>query len=318
MKLSELVGLKNQLDAVSVQSAKLSANFEIGKISHIVESNSNQLGNFTKNLLDKQSQIYESYDNYELELNRLKFEIEESIEGLSSIWFQESYKLYEEGLRCDTTEYILERRPTISPELEMTFKARLSKYNNWQHPGMIIRPGKEEFIHQLLALDPLYLIDTNHDLLLLVMKQFSEQYQRRLRPYVINEVTDDNILDKIPNDQFGLCLVYNFFNFRPFEVIKKYLIEIYTKLRPGGILIMTFNDCDREKAVRLVENHFATYTPGYLVRELTLSIGYEPVFVWHDDGPSTWMELKKPGEFTSLKGGQSLAKILPKEVAESK
>jgi hypothetical protein len=312
MKLSELVGLKNQLESLSVGTTKFSANLEISKITYLVESNSIQLGNFTKNLLERQSNICESYDNFELEFIQLKKEINETIEIASAPWFQASYALYEEGLRCDTVEYILDRRPTITPELEMTFKSRLSKYNNWQHPGMIIRPGKEEFIQHLVALDPLYVIDTDYDLLLPAMQHFPEQYQRRLRPYVINETVDEDILNKIPNNQFGMCLVYNFFNFRPLELIKKYLVEIFTKLRPGGTLIMTFNDCDREKAVRLVEKNFATYTPGHLIQELTVSIGYEPVFIWHDDGPITWMELKKPGAFTSLKGGQSLAKIIPK------
>jgi hypothetical protein len=106
-----------------------------------------------------------------------------------------------------------------------------------------------------------------------------------------------------------MCLVYNYFNYRPFEVIKRYLIEIYQKLKPGGILIMTFNDCDRVSAVKLVENKFCSYTPGYLVRELGESLGYEIEFSWNDPGPSTWIEFKKPGTLNSIRGGQALAKI---------
>jgi len=76
------------------------------------------------------------------------------------------------------------------------------------------------------------------------------------------------------------------------------------------MLVLTYNDCDRDKGVRLVEQHFCCYTPGYLVTELTQSVGFDPVFTWNDGGPSTWLELKKPGELTSLRGGQSLAKIV--------
>jgi hypothetical protein len=113
-------------------------------------------------------------------------------------------------------------------------------------------------------------------------------------------------------------LPITFFNFRPFEVLKKYLTEIYQKLRPGGMFVLTFNDCDRDKGVMLVEQHFCCYTPGYLIRELAQSLGYEILFSWTDQGPTTWLELRKPGEFESLRGGQSLAKILPKPVAKSK
>ena len=81
---------------------------------------------------------------------------------------------------------------------------------------------------------------------------------------------------------------------------------------------MTFNDCDRAKAVMLVEHHYCCYTPGYLVRELAQSLGYEIAFAWNDQGPTTWLELRRPGERPSLRGGQALAKILPKPIAESK
>ena len=144
------------------------------------------------------------------------------------------------------------------------------------------------------------------------MSLFNEQYQNRLRTYTINERQDTAVLNKLPDGQFGLVFAYNFFNFKPFEVIKKYFAEIYQKLRPGGIFALTFNDCDRDKGVMLVEQHFCCYTPGYLVRELAQSIGFEIVFSWTDGGPTTWLELRKPGEFESLRGGQALAKVIPK------
>ena len=164
----------------------------------------------------------------------------------------------------------------------------------------------------MVGLDPLYLVDTHYDLLTPCMEKYPEAYQRRLRPYVINERATVPILHKIPDNQFGACLVYNFFNFRPLEVIKRYLEEILQKLRPGGTLIMTINDCDRDKGVMLVEQHYTCYTPGYLIINLAQSLGYELVIKWHDDGPSTWIELKRPGDLTSLRGGQTLAKIMPK------
>ena len=81
---------------------------------------------------------------------------------------------------------------------------------------------------------------------------------------------------------------------------------------------MTINDCERDKAVMLVEQHFCCYTPGYLVCDLAESLGYEIILTWNDKGPSTWLELKKPGNFESVRGGQTLAKPIPKPVAESK
>jgi SAM-dependent methyltransferase len=312
MKLSELIAYQNQLDAMSVDPIRQAADGEIEKITYLVKNQNIQILDFTKQLQLKHQSIQQAFLDMNLDLQQLKLQLKQLIENTEKPWFAESYKLYEQGMIHETTEYILNRRPNISAETEQFYRTRVVRYNGWKHPAMIIRPGLETYINELLGTDPLYLVDESHELLVPAMNLFNETYQQRLRPYTINERQDQDILGKLPDGQFGLVLAYNFFNFRPFEVLKKYLSEIYQKLRPGGVLAMTFNDCDRAKGVMLVEQHFCCYTPGYLVRELAQRLGYEIVFSWTDDGPSTWLELKKPGEFTSLRGGQALAKLIPK------
>ena len=67
-----------------------------------------------------------------------------------------------------------------------------------------------------------------------------------------------------------------------------------------------------EKAVRLAESYYACYTPGRMVKAIAQRIGYEIYFIWNDGGPSTWIELQKPGALTTLRGGQALARIVHK------
>jgi len=312
MRLSELVNYRNQLDATSVESFKRSADINIEQITHLVSTQNTQIAEFSQRLQKRRVEIQQSFECFEQDLNALKKQLQALIETTEKPWFQESYRLYEQEMIHETVDYILDRRPQITAETEQFYRTRIVRYNSWHHPAMIIRPGRETFINELLASDPLYLVDENHELLTPALNLFNEQYQQRLRLYTINERSDQAILDKLPDNQFGFVFAYNFFNFRPFEVIKKYLYEIFHKLRPGGVLAITFNDCDREKGVMLVEQHFCCYTPGYLVRELAQSIGFEIEFSWTDQGPTTWLELKKPGEFISLRGGQALAKIVPK------
>jgi SAM-dependent methyltransferase len=293
-------------------ATKKSSDLELEKITHLVQSQNTQVEEFTTKLKQRHQDIMQCFDTFEKDLTSLKAELKQLIQATEKPWFVESYRLYEKEMIYETTDYILDRRTEISAETEQFYRTRIVRYNSWQHPAMIIRPGRETYMNELLAADPLYLVDESHDLLVPAMTMFNEQYQQRLRPYTINERQDQEILGKLPNGQFGLVLAYNFFNFRPFEVFKRYLDEIFQKLRPGGVLAMTFNDCDRAKGVMLVEQHFCCYTPGYLVRELAQSLGYEIAFSWTDQGPATWLELRKPGEFQSLRGGQALAKIIPK------
>jgi SAM-dependent methyltransferase len=312
MKLSDLINYQMELTTMSAVPVRQQADIDLEKITYLVKHQSTQLAEHAKTLQLKRQEIQQTFDVFENNLNELKIELKQLIETTEKPWFVESYRLYEQEMIHESTEYILNRRPEITAETEQFYRTRIVRYNSWQHPAMIIRPGREIYINELLASDPLYLVDESHDLLVPAMSQFNEQYQQRLRPYTINERNSDKILEKLPNGQFGLVFAYNFFNFRPFEIIRKYLAEIYQKLRPGGALVMTFNDCDRAKGVMLVEQHFCCYTPGYLVRELAQSLGYRVTFSWTDQGPSTWLELQKPGEFLSLRGGQALAKIIPK------
>jgi hypothetical protein len=318
MILSELVHYRNQLNTINVVGIKTLASCELDKILYLTSLQPSQVENFDTELNLAQHSIIDSFDGFESVINNLKIVVNQQIAEKEKPWFQESYRLYEEEMCSDTAEYILNRRPVISDETDTFYRQRIIKYSDWRYPAMLLRPGKETFVNDIVACDPLYLVDESHDLLKPALESFPEGYQRRLRPYAVNERQDGEILGKLPNNQFGFIFAYNFFNFKPFEVIRKYLKEMHVKLRPGGVLAMSFNDCDSSKGVELVERHFCCYTPGYLIIELARSIGYQLVFTWSDDGPSTWVEFQKPGTLTSLRAGQALAKVLPKPVAESK
>jgi SAM-dependent methyltransferase len=312
MKLSDLVHYKNQLEKLSSNPTLRTATTDLNIITHLCSTQAIQVGNFAEDLEKNQTAIADSFRNFETTLDQLKAELKQLIESSEKPWFQESYRLYEIESPHETVDYILDRQADISDETEKFFHTRLARYTDWHYPAMIIRPGRETFIQSMVACDPLYLVDDKHELLAPAMNLYNETYQRRLRPYVVKDSIDEDILTKLPNGQFGLIFAYNFFNFKPLEVIKKYFEEIYTKLRPGGAFVFTFNDCDRAKGVVMVEQHFCCYTPGGLLRDLAESIGFETAFSWNDDSSSTWLELKRPGELTSLRGGQTLAKIFAK------
>jgi SAM-dependent methyltransferase len=318
MKLSDLVAYKSALDQVSVDSIQVPADLAIKKIAHLVDSQPEQMGTFQQQLCQHNNIINQEFKKLSDTVDQLSLQVQQQIEIQEKYWLQESYRLFENEMRSEHHDYILNRRPQITPETIL--RSRLRMYCDWKYPGMIIRPGLETLASEMVGFDPLYLIDTSPDLLGKVssINNFSDEYQARLRNIVIQETLDSEILEKIPNNQFGLCLVYNFFNFRPLEYVRKYLNEIYQKLKPGGVLIMTYNDCSRVPGVLLAEKHFACYTPGRLITDLTEHIGFDRLHTWHNNGPSTFLEIRKPGELSSLRGGQTLAKIIHKSVAESK
>ena len=314
MKLSELVALQNQLDALSVEHARGLAAAELNKYVYAAQLGVSEP--LSQQLQQRYQEIQISFDIFRQAVDNIQAELKQQIAEQGQYWFQESYRLYDQEMsKFETTEYILNRRLELPSEATELLRARLRLYADWKYPGMILRPGLETFVQELVSYDPLYLVDQSHDLLLPTLGRFNELYQNRLRTYAIKESTTQPILDKIPNNQFGVVFAYNFFDFKPLDLLKQYLQEIYQKLRPGGVLIMTFNDCDRRRAVEAVENHYACYTPGQLVVSVAQAIGYTVNWQWqHDNEASACLELKKAGELTSLRGGQTLAKMQFKSV----
>jgi hypothetical protein len=116
----------------------------------------------------------------------------------------------------------------------------------------------------------------------------------------------------LPDNQFGLVFVYDFFNYKPLRIIERYLRNLMNKIRPGGVLAMTINDCDHAHAVRRVEQDISCYTPGHMIESIWLNLKYEKNFDFTSEWGWRYIELRRPGAITSLRGGQSLAKIIPK------
>lgn len=318
MKLSELIAFRNRLNELTVKEAENAANFKLDILTHYIEhpiekSIENLTTSFVPELYTCRDEIKNAFSELDSAIEKIKQKVNCEIGEQERHWFQESYKLFEQAETCETTEQILnnrrEQRTDRYLESEIILRARLSNYADWRFSGIIIRPGTEDFIDDMVGCDPLYIVDRDYDLLKPAVNRFPELYQNRLRLYTTNDWSDKPILDKIPNNQFGICLAYNVFNYRPLEIIRKYLQEIYQKLRPGGSLLMTFNDCDNPQAVMLVERCYASYTPGYLIRDLAESIGFIQKDSWGSDGPSVWLELCKPGVLNSLRGGQTIGKI---------
>ena len=306
MNLSELVAYRNQLKNLNAISVLDRARQELAIIEHVAGP-----GSHANAFATHRRDLQVAFEDYQRTLDALLVQVQDQIDHDSKYWFQESYRLYHQEMIHESVDYILDRRFTIPPETYEIFRARMGVYAGWQSPGMIIRPGREDWIKHLVGLDPLYILDQDLDLLKPALENFPEIYQSRLRKYLIDERSDQPILKRVPDNQIGMCLVYYFFNFRPMEVIKQYLIEIFTKLRPGGMLFLTFNDCDNENAVKLVEQHFCCYTPGSLIQNLAQSLGYDVIFKHTIDGASTWLELRKPGDFTPMRGGQVVTRVLP-------
>lgn len=312
MQLSQLISYRNNLKDHAPENVSALINNHAGHVLYQVQEEKIQFPELTQRLLQNYQEIFQSFSNFDKTVNHIQQQLQKLISDQELKYFEQSEQLFREEFVHDTNEYILNRRLELNQEVKDYLHGRIRLHGDWKYAGLIIRPGIEPWLHDLVGCDPLYLLDHNQDLLKPALDQFNQQYQNRLRKYTVNDLACGEFLSLLPDDQFGFCLIYNYFNFKPIEIIKTYLVEIFNKLKPGGTVAFTFNNCDFASGVELVEKKFMCYTPGSLIMSLCNSIGYEIVKTYQIDSACTWLESKKPGPLTSLRGGQSLARIVAK------
>lgn len=314
MKLSSIVGYLNHLDSLSVESAVTLG--DLTNISHVVQTSQVQIPGLTDELIAAQSLVELSLQQYHQKLNNIRQAVQKLIEQHEPEYFAASEDLYQ-SMQTDTPDYIRNRILPIDTDKKLMLLNRLQVHSNWKYPGLMIRPAHSLWLENLVALDPMYFADTHWELLAPVIDQYTPEYQRRIRRHVIEEYTDQPVFKNLPQQQFGFVYAFGYFNFKPLTIIRQYLREIFGLLRTGGTFLFSFNNCDHQNAVGLTEHHFCCYTPGRLVYEYALELGYEIVHEGSVDGANTWVELKKPGIMTTIRGGQALAAIVNKPIPVS-
>lgn len=314
MKLSEIVDYLNLLDSVSAKGETEEAIRKLSAILHIVANHEVQSSQHTQDLQDTFQTTINCLDRFQTVLEDIKYHLKQQIADQEPDYLRESMRRFQHEMPFETNDYILNRRLAIDSDSNIELQSLIRNLSDWRVPGMILRPGLESYIEDMVPLDPLYLVDNHQELLDPAVKKFRPEYQRRLRQYVVDDRVDyQPILGQLPDGQFGFVFAYNYMNFKPFEVVKRYLTEIYNKLRPGGSFIMTYNNCDRAHGVALAERGFMMYTPLRLLQAHSDQIGFDITREYTGLGDVSWIEFKKPGTIESLRGGQCLAKIFALE-----
>jgi hypothetical protein len=310
MKLSDTVARLNLLDSLDVPSECAIATSTLNHITHVVTEHAEPYQTAKDNIIKTHNELVSNIAKFSAQIETLKQDLRSEIIQHEQEYLANSLHVYQEEMIHDTPDVILNRRMRINDDDDLILRTRLKNLTDWRLPGMILRPGVETYIEDMVPLDPLYVVDHDRELMRPAISKFTPEYQRRLREYVINDWVNGPILDKLPNNQFGTIFAYHYFNHKPMPIICKFLTEFYQKLRPGGSVLMTYNNCDLAHGVIRAESVWMLYTPRRLIEQHAARIGFELTNAYDGKGDVSWLEFRKPGDIVSLRGGQTLAKIL--------
>ena len=113
----------------------------------------------------------------------------------------------------------------------------------------------------------------------------------------------------LPNNQFGFIFSINIFNFIPLSTIKIYVDMISKWLRPGGIALLGYPNCDLPHICNLYESGCWNYNTESLMRDLVKQYNLEVISNDYIYPYHNFITVKKPGKLQSIKRHPLMTKI---------
>lgn len=324
MTLSKLVALQRYLDDINTDLPCTAAADSIDGIINDIAGFGHVFAGVESQLVSKRRDIQQAFAETKDVLSGLRNLVENNIALWEMEYLKQSDKRFEQWSRTVHLRQTIVDEPELNEHQWSRLRSRLAVYNDWRYPGAVIQPGSGRLLPALVSLDPLYLVDYNYQLLQPALDLFNQQYQKRCRRCLINHPEEQNfyrdpekttrsrLCDTVPFNQIGVIVAYNFFNDKPFSFFTEYLGMMDQWIRPGGTIIFTFNNCDRPGAVELVEKNSAAFTPGRIIYPYIVQRSFDIVHTLDLDDATTWVEIRKPGDLTTTRGGQAMTKLIAK------
>lgn len=309
MKLSELVELRERLkssfDLDPVLESVDTLRLNIGLVNQNVEDKYSQL---LDGLIADYREIRQTIQGPTTKVQAIIDEINKDITAKSSHFFLDNYEV---ELHYEDPKNIRKVRVMyIPPQAQTDVESRIGLYASWKYPGLEIGCRDGEWTKFLVASDPLYMLDEHQEFLDSAIKDYPPEYQRRVRQYLVK----DTDYSRLPQKQFNFIFSWNYFNYKSLDTVKTALKQIFELLRPGGVFMFSYNNGDLPAGAAYAENYFMSYIPKSMLIPMCRSLGFEIVYHADFEPAVSWLEIRRPGELSTLKGHQAMGIIKEKKV----
>ena len=274
------------------------------------------IDNFVEAIAGNHLDMLKNLEDMSNNLNKFRKQLQDLVYELEKPYYQRSQEIYKMKLQESTQEkmdrYVFNDLLNNESFVELLVE-RISLYVNSKYSALHLAPGYGEIADSLVSCTPLYLMDDHADMLQAIRKWREPPFQRRLRYYIFDDANNDPC-HELPENHFSLIVAVNWFNFRTEDILKHTLKSMMKILRPGGVIIFTYNNCDYPKAIDKVDEMYYCYTTSTKVKDVCTQLGYEIIKSFnkgHDelDMGISWLEIKKPGTLNTIKTSETMAEI---------
>lgn len=305
MELYELVFLRNELiKSIDLLTIKHEVEKNQIRLNSLIPHANENFSSKISSISQEHSKIVEiGYQDLE-KINSLIKEINEEISHSTKKFFADNYQTELQYQNADRIREI--KVLAMQDDIKEFLLNRIFLHSTWEYPALEIGCRDGEWTKHLVTFDPLYVSDLFDEFLNSCVQNFTPEYQNRLRKYKINR---DYTISNLPKNQFGFIFSFNFFNYLSLDSIKRLLLQSMEWLRPGGVMIFTYNNADMSASAGLCSNYFMSYVPKSMLVPLVESIGFEIVETQDHLPSSSWIEIRKPGVLSTVKAHQVLGEI---------
>ena len=311
MKLSTLVRSKQSIDNLSVNDVVEALN----KLKHKTEVTKH---NFNFNDDAWFSELDKSIDSVLTSINSINEVIAQFKIKIDNEITAESQKYCYRGAVNDGIPVADKTSVSHERDVRMTFYddetnfnliSKIRDHTSPRFPALEIGPGDGQWTKHRVAADPLYLVDLHPEFLDSAVAQFPEAYQRRVRKYLVDaDGVGDLDYSRLPQNQFGFILSVNVFEYYTLDAIKILINQCFSLLRPGGVLLFTYNNSEEYKCAEFVDKGYRSWAPKKLVVDICQQAGFE-IISSMDNTSLHYLEIRKPGELKTVKTNQALGEI---------
>lgn len=327
-KLSQLIKLKMSIIEL----------LERENINNSIDDFCYILSNFTKNNQDDSLQIKSIIDDTILGYKKIidqssdvKNKLNVIIENINTVIDLEKDKLNQSDVFKKTFLTGWSNIFTIDHNINDLIEITIGKYADWHYPGLRLgcrHVGQEQidilnddnqlikdfkysryYSNCMVVCDPLYFCDITQDFIRSATDHFNPVYQKRIRTYLLDDI------DKLPSGQFGFIFCWMFFNYMDKQTLESFLKKTYDLLRPGGVIMFSYNNIDIEESAKLAELEIMSPISKTQLLEYVGKLGFLCINSYDVTNSDiivkkiSWLELRKDGILTTVKRSQALGEI---------
>lgn len=248
-----------------------------------------------------------------LQVKKLIDLLDQQIDQISAQYLQTGYLINDYyPLAWTDPENCRTMRPTvINPTTQSWVIAKIRQHTNSFYPALELGPGDGYWTDNLVAADPLYLVDIFTEFLNKTVGLFPPAYQNRLRPYLIGPEANKSCTDlsDLPQNQFGFVFAWNLFDYLPYDQFDAYLHSCNSIMRPGANMLLSYNNCDDPVGARNVEYGLKSWMTQRLLTKILEKTGFNISNQLSCGQGQYCIELSKPGQLQTVKAHQALGEI---------